>query len=148
MDLLNHIEYNKRMLEVIGEASEFDQTQLATKRSVLRKSLLVKERIIIQEDGIHFSRVTPTDIGKKLAPDLMNQWRTINPLLVAPIVISEKHLIAKVTKLWERAVDVVRKRTGKKVRETFLSQLDSLFNITTCSHKISRIEEELTGISN
>ena len=58
MDLLNHIEYNKRMLEVIGEASEFDHTQLATKRFVLRKSLLVKERII-QEDGIHFSRVTP-----------------------------------------------------------------------------------------
>ena len=147
MDLLNHIEYNKRMLEVIGEASEFDQTQLATKRSVLRKSLLVKEKII-KEDSIHFSRVTPTDIGKKVAPDLMNQWRTINPLLVAPIVISEKHLIAKVTKLWERAVDVVRRRTGKKVRETFLSQLDSLFNITTCSHKISQIEEELTGISN
>ena len=147
MDLLNHIEYNKQMLEVIGEASEFDQTQLATKRSILRKSLLVKEKII-QEDGIHFSRVTPTDIGKKVAPDLINQWRTINPLLVAPIVISEKYLIAKVTKLWERAVDVVRRITGKKVRETFLSQLDSLFNITTCSHKISRIEEELTGISN
>ena len=75
----------------------------------------MKEKIV-KEDSIHFSRVTPTDIGKKVAPDLMNQWRTINPLLVAPIVLSEKHLIAKVTKLWGRAVDMVRRRTGKKVR--------------------------------
>ena len=127
--------YNSRMKEMIGEGKELLASQLATNRSILQKCILVKEKMIF-EDNIHFSKVSLQEVANVVLFDLSQQWMTVSPLLRPPVIISEEGIVNKTKRLWEKAVNVCRDRTSKGTRQLFLRQLDKLFDITACQHKI------------
>ena len=132
------------MKEFIGDGEELLSSQLDTCRSVLKKMIQLKDSMIIEEH-FYYASITPYDIAKLTAPALTEQWVRVSPLLQPPIILSGKALFNKITKLWEKAYNVSRGRTSKGVKEAFLTQLDHLFDITSCPHKISSCHREFEG---
>ena len=127
--------YNRRMVELFGDGTELLSSQLATYHSVLKKMMLVKENMILQEN-LHFSKISRTEMSKIAAKDLSIQWWTLCPLLKSPVTLTEKGFAWKIKSLWEKAVSVSRGQTSRAVRESFLAELDKLFNITVCRQDI------------
>ena len=127
-----------------GHGKDFMEKQLPTCRSVIQKAMLERERTVL-ENNLHFSQVSLPDCAKVVSQSLVSHWKDVNPLLTHPVLLEEKSVLSKVTRLLERTRDVVNHKASKKARESFFMILDKLFDILSCQHKIRLCADKDSG---
>ena len=69
------------------------------------------------------------------------QWQKSNPRFTEPIIVTERWL-SKIKDKWNDLVKVANNRVGVSAREEKMSELDKLFDIVKCKHKITLCKEE------
>ena len=122
------------MREFVGKGKEFDKSEVPTIRAVIQQGLLINENWIMAEEQLHRNEVSPQEIASSLAPLILAQWQKSNANFFPPVAISEKSLLQKVLRLWKRVDKAALGNTTKVVKAKVEEMLDTLLDITTCSH--------------
>ena len=133
------------MREFVGKGKEFDKSEVPTVRAVIQQGLLIKENWIMAEEQLHRNDVSPQDIASSLAPLILAQWRKSNAKFIPPVTITEKSLTQKVLRLWKRVDKAAQGNTRQAVKAKVEEMLDTLLDITTCSHTIMLCSEPGSG---
>ena len=121
----------KALREYIGVGKPFDQTEVPTYRAVIQQGILM-----VMNEVKHKSDIGALDISRAVSPLIIAQWHKSNAQFCPPVTITEKSLIYKVQKFWNRVVEVSRGRVPKVEKLRVDELLDTLFDITTCPHAI------------
>ena len=133
------------MREFVGKGKEFDKSEVPTIRAVIQQGLLIKENWIMAEEQLHRNEVSPQEIASSLAPLILAQWQKSNAKFIPPVTITEKSLLQKVLRLWKRVDKAALGNTTKAVKAKVEEMLDTLLDITTCSHTIMLCSEPGSG---
>ena len=136
---------NQKMREFVGKGKEFDKSEVPTIRAVIQQGLLIKENWIMAEEQLHRNEVSPQEIASSLAPLILAQWQKSNAKFIPPVTITEKSLLQKVLRLWKRVDKAALGNTTKAVKAKVEEMLDTLLDITTCSHTIMLCSEPGSG---
>ena len=111
----------------------------------MQQELLIKENWILAEEQLHRNDVGPQEVADSLAPLILAQWYKANAKIIPPVTIIEKSLIQKVLRLWKRVDKAAQGNTTKAVKTKVEEMLDTLPDITTCSHTIMLCSEPGSG---
>ena len=87
-------------------------------------------------------------IASDLCPLVLGQWRKSNSKLAPPVIISEVSVVQKIQRFWDKVSDVLWNRVKQKDRKYVMDHLDTLFDLTTCSHKIMLCSDQDSGCEN
>ena len=97
---------SQKLRELIGDAKEFVMSEVPTKRAILQCAIFIRDNIV--SSGVHHSKVKTIDIAKELVKKIMEQWSKANAKFVPPVVVQVKSLQDRVSKLWEKAQQVLQ----------------------------------------
>ena len=122
----------------MGSPEELPLVDLATRRNVLKKMQLEKLR-----DPRNYRHIPNMDLAEKTGKAVYSAWRKVNHRLEGALV-SEREVVRRVFMLWTRMEAVAsggrKKSSGKRKkygkagaeRESFIADLDKLFDICSC----------------
>lgn len=126
--------------EYVGVGKPIDKLEVPTVRAVLQQCILLKDDMVLNDESSK-NQIGSSTLAKKVAPIILAQWHKSNVKFCPPVIITEKSLVSKVDKLWNRVTEVARGRAKKAEKEKVDQLLDKLLDITTCPHKIMLCDE-------
>ena len=133
-----------QLSKLVGRGKEFALSEVPTVRAVIQRGLLIKERLSIEEKR-YDKDISVSEIVRELVPLILLQWHKSNAKFTPPVIVQEKSLVTKVERIWERVSNVARGRTKKSEKDKVMGMLDSLLDITTCSHIILLLGDVSSG---
>ena len=101
----------------------------------------------VYEQNIAKNFYSAKEIGKEVAPLVINLWKRWNAKFIPPVIVKEKTEVEKIERLWVTAANVAHSRYKAAEKEYLESILDKLMDLTTCSHRIYLCQEEDSGCS-
>ena len=101
-----------------------ETNQLYTNRDILAAVLMDLEQN---------PRASARDSIKTLEPIIRHKWLEVNPSLA---LIQEKSVINKIVKLYDKAKDINWKIASAQRKDSFMDNLDKLFDILVCQCQI------------
>ena len=139
-----HQSGTKSLRDYVGVGKDFDKTEVPTLRAVIQQGIFLKDNIVMNDEAAK-NFVGGAVIAKKVAPLILAQWHKSNAKFCSPAIITEKSLVNKVEKLWNRVSEVARGRAKKAEKEKVDQLLDKLLDITTCPCTIILCDEVGSG---
>ncbi|XP_043213832.1 N-alpha-acetyltransferase 35, NatC auxiliary subunit-like isoform X2 [Amphibalanus amphitrite] len=134
-----------KLSDFVGGGKEFDPSELPTLRAVIQKGILVKQKLMIEEETAK-QKIERGDILKTVVPLILGQWHKANAKFCPPVIIKEKSLAVRIERLWKRVEDVAWGRVkNKKEKEAVEKLLDELLDITTCHHRVMLCQDPESG---
>ena len=120
-----------KLKELIGAGKCFDSSEVPTYRAVIQQGILLKEQKIL-ENSLNKNETSTREVCKDVAKLILQQWHKSNAQFVPPVVITEKSIVEKVFRFWEKAEAVAWGRKGANEKEKVMTVLDTLFDISCC----------------
>ena len=134
------------LFEFIGPGKEFNPSEFPTNRDVLQMAILLKGKRVY-EQNIAKNFYSAKEIGKEVAPLVINLWKRCNAKYIPPVIVKEKTEVEKIKRLWVTAAEDAHSRYRAAEKEYLESILDKLMDLTTCRHRIYLCQEEDSGCS-
>ena len=135
-----------KLSEFVGRGTEFIECDVPTLRAVMRKGILIKEKLMIEEE-VQKNDIKRGDVIREVVPLILGQWQKLNAKFCSPVIITEKSIVSKVERLWDRVEKVAWGHCSKEERDKVDGMLDCLFDITTCKHEIMLCQHPESGCS-
>ena len=101
----------------------------------------------VYEQNIAKNFYSAKEIGKEVAPLVINLWKRWNAKFIPPVIVKEKTEVEKIKRLWVTAAEDAHSRYRAAEKEYLESILDKLMDLTTCRHRIYLCQEEDSGCS-
>ena len=114
------------------------QTELPTLRVVLRHGIYLQEKKLLEE-GVDRRNYSIRQLSVDVTVEVVSCWQRANAQFRPPVIFQDKSIDRKIQVAWTALENFAWNRGGMKREEdrnNFLENLDSLFNITSCSHEI------------
>ena len=127
---------SNKLADLIGGPKEFISTELPTYRTVLQQGIFLKDKNEIEEE-ISRCNYSNHELAKDLSGLILSQWHRSNSKFKPPVIIQEASLVQKIERLWGKASKVALNKCKKNEKNSFENDLDKLFDLTTCPHKIT-----------
>jgi hypothetical protein len=136
-----------KLSQLVGHGREFLTSEVPTKRAVICKGLLLREKAAI-EGNIARQNYPDSELIKEITPLIIAQWHKANAKFSPPVIVSPRSVARKVENLLRKVKDLTRDRCSQEKSKKILEDLDTLFDITTCSHTIILCDNEDSGCKN
>lgn len=136
-----------KISDLVGKGKEFVGSEVPTYRAMMQRGLLLQELKYCEQD-VDKRNYPVKQIASDLCPLVLDQWRKSNANFIPPVIISEISVIQKIQRFWEKVSDVVWNRVKEKDRKYVMDHLDTLFDLTTCPHKIRLCRDQDSGCEN
>ena len=129
-----------KLRDFVGVGKEFNPSEVPTLRAAIQRGLLIKERLLLEEDRAK-TDIQTSEIVKELAVLIQLQWQKSNPKFCPPVTIQEYSLRKKLEKLWVKVEEVALGRGRESEKKRVKEILDHVLDITTCPHPILLCDE-------
>ena len=126
------------LADVTGPGEPMAQTELPTLRGVLKHAIYLQEKKLLEE-GVDRRNYSIKQLSRDVTMEVVSCWQRANAQFRPPVIFKDRSIERNIQVAWTALEKFSWNRGGMKReedRKNFLDNLDSFFNIASCSHEI------------